>query len=271
MTKPGCYLATALPFLVARESGCHPSAGRKGELWPMKSVTSAYSLASWAAGRLSGAARRTFSSLPAVSRRLAALEERFGVRLIDRGPPRFTFTDEGALFRERAVANWCVRSITLKPRRAPKLSSLAGMCASARTRRSVAAELRRTSTLDPRAAGAEGPGGFALGRRALSCAATSASTLPTLCGKMLAQRRRYDLGEAEIHRLAVLIDDPIEKIPFAPNIDIGLINSPGSIHGSREAVPSLLVKCSRSKNAEFQLAQQFHHGFFATTFPFSHT
>jgi DNA-binding transcriptional LysR family regulator len=57
-----------------------------------------------AAGSLSEAARRTVSSLPAVSRRLAALEERLGVRLIDRGPRRFTLTDEGALFHERAVA-----------------------------------------------------------------------------------------------------------------------------------------------------------------------
>jgi DNA-binding transcriptional LysR family regulator len=56
-----------------------------------------------AAGSLSEAARRTFSSLPAVSRRLAGLEERLGVRLIDRGPRRFTLTDEGALFHERAV------------------------------------------------------------------------------------------------------------------------------------------------------------------------
>jgi DNA-binding transcriptional LysR family regulator len=57
-----------------------------------------------AAGSLSEAARRTVSSLPAVSRRLAALEERLGVRLVDRGPRRFTLTDEGALFHERAVA-----------------------------------------------------------------------------------------------------------------------------------------------------------------------
>jgi hypothetical protein len=171
MTKPGCYLATALPFLVARESGCNPSAGRKGELWPMKSVTSAYSLAS-------------------------ALEERFGVRLIDRGPPRFTFTDEGALFRERAVAN--LREIDNAEAEAsaqakqPRGHVRVGTHLEIGRRR-----IARTSTLDPRAAGAEGPGGFALGRRALSCAATSASTLPTLCGKMLAQRRRYDLGEAE--------------------------------------------------------------------------
>ena len=56
-----------------------------------------------AAGSLSEAARRTFSSLPAVSRRLAALEARLGVRLIDRGPRRFTLTDEGSLLHERAV------------------------------------------------------------------------------------------------------------------------------------------------------------------------
>jgi DNA-binding transcriptional LysR family regulator len=57
-----------------------------------------------AAGSLSEAARRTFSSLPAVSRRLAALEARLGVRLIDRGPRRFTLTDEGSLLHERALA-----------------------------------------------------------------------------------------------------------------------------------------------------------------------
>ena len=57
-----------------------------------------------AAGSLSEAGRRAFSSLPAVSRRLAALEARLGVRLIDRGPRRFTLTDEGSLLHERAVA-----------------------------------------------------------------------------------------------------------------------------------------------------------------------
>lgn len=57
-----------------------------------------------AAGSLSEAARRNFSSLPAMSRHLAALEARLGVRLIDRGPRRFTLTDEGSLLHERAVA-----------------------------------------------------------------------------------------------------------------------------------------------------------------------
>ena len=56
-----------------------------------------------AAGSLSEAARRTHSSLPAVSRRLAALEARLGVRLIERGPRRFTLTEEGNHFNERAV------------------------------------------------------------------------------------------------------------------------------------------------------------------------
>jgi DNA-binding transcriptional LysR family regulator len=56
------------------------------------------------AGSLSEAARRTHSSLPAVSRRLAAMEERLGVRLIDRGPRRFTLTEEGGVLYERALA-----------------------------------------------------------------------------------------------------------------------------------------------------------------------
>jgi DNA-binding transcriptional LysR family regulator len=56
-----------------------------------------------AAGSLSEAARRIHSSLPAVSRRLAAMEERLGVRLIDRGPRRFTLTEEGSLLHERAM------------------------------------------------------------------------------------------------------------------------------------------------------------------------
>jgi len=57
-----------------------------------------------AAGSLSEAARRIQSSLPAVSRRLAALEERLGVRLIERGPRRFTLTEEGSFLLERAEA-----------------------------------------------------------------------------------------------------------------------------------------------------------------------
>jgi DNA-binding transcriptional LysR family regulator len=57
-----------------------------------------------AAGSLSEAARRIHSSLPAVSRRLAAFEARLGVRLIERGPRRFTLTEEGSLLHERAVA-----------------------------------------------------------------------------------------------------------------------------------------------------------------------
>jgi DNA-binding transcriptional LysR family regulator len=55
------------------------------------------------AGSLSEAARRTHSSLPAVSRRLAAMEARLGVRLIDRGPRRFTLTEEGSVLYERAL------------------------------------------------------------------------------------------------------------------------------------------------------------------------
>jgi DNA-binding transcriptional LysR family regulator len=57
-----------------------------------------------AAGSLSEAARRMRSSLPAVSRRLSALEDRLGVRLIERGPRRFTLTEEGSFLLERADA-----------------------------------------------------------------------------------------------------------------------------------------------------------------------
>lgn len=56
-----------------------------------------------AAGSLSETARRIHSSLPAVSRRLAAMEERLGVRLIDRGSRRFTLTEEGGVLYERAL------------------------------------------------------------------------------------------------------------------------------------------------------------------------
>jgi DNA-binding transcriptional LysR family regulator len=56
-----------------------------------------------AAGSLSETARRIRSSLPAVSRRLAAMELRLGVRLIDRGSRRFSLTEEGSLLHERAL------------------------------------------------------------------------------------------------------------------------------------------------------------------------
>ena len=56
-----------------------------------------------AAGRLSAAARRLGSSTPAVSRRLAALEARLGVRLVERSARRFMLTEQGALLHERAL------------------------------------------------------------------------------------------------------------------------------------------------------------------------
>jgi DNA-binding transcriptional LysR family regulator len=56
-----------------------------------------------AAGSLSETARRLNSSLPAMSRRLASLEERLGVRLIDRSTRRFALTEEGARYHERAI------------------------------------------------------------------------------------------------------------------------------------------------------------------------
>ncbi len=56
-----------------------------------------------AAGSLSEAARRLNSSLPAMSRRLSAMENRLGARLIDRSTRRFTLTEEGAVLHERGV------------------------------------------------------------------------------------------------------------------------------------------------------------------------
>jgi len=56
-----------------------------------------------AAGSLSETARRLNSSLPAMSRRLAGLEKRLGVRLVDRSTRRFTLTEEGSRYYERAV------------------------------------------------------------------------------------------------------------------------------------------------------------------------
>jgi DNA-binding transcriptional LysR family regulator len=56
-----------------------------------------------AAGSLSETARRLNSSLPAMSRRLASLEKRLGVRLIDRSTRRFALTEEGDRLHERAV------------------------------------------------------------------------------------------------------------------------------------------------------------------------
>lgn len=56
-----------------------------------------------AAGSLSETARRLNSSLPAMSRRLTAMETRLGVRLIDRSSRRFALTEEGAIFYERCA------------------------------------------------------------------------------------------------------------------------------------------------------------------------
>lgn len=55
------------------------------------------------AGSLTEASKRLNSSLPAVSRRLSAMEARLGVRLIERHARRFQLTEEGALLHERAV------------------------------------------------------------------------------------------------------------------------------------------------------------------------
>lgn len=54
-------------------------------------------------GSLSGAARDQRLSLAVVSRKLARLEERLGVRLINRTTRRLALTDEGAAFHARCV------------------------------------------------------------------------------------------------------------------------------------------------------------------------
>ena len=65
------------------------------------------------------------------------------------------------------------------------------------------------------------------------------------CRKCLSEERLRSGDTAirtkqKIHGLAVLVDSPIEKIPFPLNFDIGFIDTPGSIDGSGVAVPSLL-------------------------------
>lgn len=61
-------------------------------------------LAVVAAGGFSGGARRLRRSQPAVSRRIAALEARLGVRLLDRTTRRFALTDAGRVFHARCAA-----------------------------------------------------------------------------------------------------------------------------------------------------------------------
>src|SRR5258706_8845125 len=53
------------------------------------------------AGSLSGAARSLNSSLAVISRKLSRLEERVGVRLINRTTRTLALTEEGATFHAR--------------------------------------------------------------------------------------------------------------------------------------------------------------------------
>src|SRR3984893_6736028 len=55
-------------------------------------------------GSLAAAARRLWRSPPAVTRALAALEERVGVRLVERSPRRLSVTEAGRAFAEQARA-----------------------------------------------------------------------------------------------------------------------------------------------------------------------
>lgn len=56
------------------------------------------------AGGITAAAEALLSSPPAISRRLAALEEKLGVRLAERQSRRFRLTDEGKLLYERSCS-----------------------------------------------------------------------------------------------------------------------------------------------------------------------
>lgn len=56
-----------------------------------------------AAGSLTETSKRLNSSLPAVSRRLAEMESRLGVRLIERHARRFHLTEEGQILYARAL------------------------------------------------------------------------------------------------------------------------------------------------------------------------
>jgi len=47
-------------------------------------------------------------------------------------------------------------------------------------------------------------------------------------------------AKQKIHRLAVLVDSPIEIVPLAPDLYVSLIHPPGRIHGSCESIPPLL-------------------------------
>ena len=64
----------------------------------------ALSAAIAAAGGVSAAAMELGSSPPAVSRRLAAMERRLGVRLAERSARRFRLTDERRLYADRGRA-----------------------------------------------------------------------------------------------------------------------------------------------------------------------
>jgi len=55
------------------------------------------------AGSLAGAAKVLNSSAPAMTRRLAAMERRLGVQLIERSSRRFLLTEQGAFLHERAL------------------------------------------------------------------------------------------------------------------------------------------------------------------------
>jgi len=60
-----------------------------------------------------------------------------------------------------------------------------------------------------------------------------------LAEECLCRRDTAIWPKKKIHRLAVLVDSPVKIVPLSPDLYVGLINAPGIIHGSCEAVPFL--------------------------------
>jgi DNA-binding transcriptional LysR family regulator len=93
----------ALNGVAPGQNGPYPSVVRKDRIMANEISDLRLFTRIVAAGSLSETARRLNSSLPAVSRSLAALEARLGVRLIDRASRRFNLTAEGSLLYQRAT------------------------------------------------------------------------------------------------------------------------------------------------------------------------
>ena len=94
-------------------------------------------------GSLSAAARELGLSPALVSRRLAALESRLGVRLINRTTRSLHLTDEGAAYYETCTPHPRRRSRKPTPRSPPAAASRRASCASRCPPRSATSTSRR--------------------------------------------------------------------------------------------------------------------------------